>query len=117
MYIIIGALLIIIVFVLICKYYPMRSTENFGSYTGQFCLDCKNKDLNQCISCFNCGYFVDHYGNHGCIPGDHKGPYNREEAALWYYGDPWSRVLQSPIDKCYDGKKAHCNPKNSLVDL
>lgn len=116
MYIIIGALLIIIVFVLLTKYYP-KTTENFGSDTGQFCLDCKNKNLNQCVNCFNCGYFVDNYGNHGCIPGDHKGPYNREEALIWYYGDPWSRVLQSPIDKCYNGKKDNCRPKNSLVDL
>lgn len=75
-------------------YYFMNSNkEGFNDQTGQFCQTCRGKTLNQCLSCFNCGFCVDRWGNSGCIGGDHKGPYNFERCYKWYHTDPWAHAL------------------------
>lgn len=84
--------LIIVVVVAIFLYavFTGRIFEGFNDTQGKFCLDCHGKNFNSCLTCFNCGYAVDKNGQKGCIPGDHKGPYNKERLARWYYNDPWS---------------------------
>ena len=68
--------------------------EGYNNQTGRFCISCANKTINQCLECFNCGWCVDKWGNSGCIGGDHKGPYNFENCARWYYSDPWTYMMQ-----------------------
>jgi hypothetical protein len=83
-----------------------KNTEQFNDQTGKFCTTCQGKKFGQCTNCFNCGYCFDQWGNGGCIGGDHNGPFNQEKCALWYYGDPWSRMLQNNKNyKCSYGPK------------
>jgi hypothetical protein len=106
------ALCVIIVFVYIYKLYMnanIHATEGYNDQVGQFCRDCSGKTFNQCLSCFNCGWCVDKYGNSGCIGGDQNGPYNYESCAKWYHGDPWYAMNEKKnreISKCNNA-----NPK------
>jgi len=68
--------------------------EGFNEQNGQLCLTCDKKTLNQCTNCFNCGYCVDKWGNGRCIGGDLHGPFNNENCARWYHGDPYSVMIQ-----------------------
>lgn len=78
-----------------CMNITQRSEkEGFNEQTGKYCLTCKDKTLNQCTNCFNCGYCVDKWGNGMCVGGDLHGPYNNETCARWYHGDPFSVMLQ-----------------------
>jgi hypothetical protein len=80
--------------------------EAFNDQTGKFCYDCDNKTINQCMQCFNCGFCVDKNGNGKCIPGDHTGPWNKEDCYQWHYGDPFSYMLQ--INK-RDNRRNKCD--------
>ena len=79
-YIIILLVAIIIIFIFTKKY----KTEHYNDQTGKFCLQCKHKNINECLRCFNCGWCVDENGNGACIPGDYKGPANYEKCKRWY---------------------------------
>lgn len=86
--------------------YSGQKKEHFNEQVGKFCTECHNKTFNQCLSCFNCGFGIDKFGNSACIGGDHNGPFNYEEVALWYYGDPWSRMqYNNQHYKCSYGPK------------
>lgn len=103
-------ILIIIIFALIVYYNNIPNTttiEKFNDQSGKLCYTCNGKTINQCQSCFNCGFCVDRWGNSQCLAGTVNGPYNNEDCALWYYGDPWSRMLQNNKSyKCSYGPKA-----------
>lgn len=87
----VGLLVIcLIIYYLYSPYY-----EGFNDKYGQFCLDCKDKTFNECLTCANCGFAVDKDGNSACIGGDVNGPYNFEDAARWYYNDPYSYMIQT----------------------
>lgn len=60
-----------------------NTLEGYNDQTGRFCITCAGKTFNQCLSCFNCGYCIDKYGNGQCVGGDHRGPYNMEECYNW----------------------------------
>lgn len=85
--------LLVISIVILLYIINQKDYELFNDQVGTLCLSCDKKTLNQCTQCFNCGYIVDQFGNGKCIGGDHNGPFNNEKYALWYYGDPWSRML------------------------
>ena len=68
--------------------------EHFNDKVGTLCLSCSDKTVNQCMDCFNCGFCEDQFGNSKCIAGDHKGPYNFEDCAKWYYNDPFSYMIK-----------------------
>ena len=68
--------------------------ERFNNTSGRFCPDCNGKNINQCLSCFSCGYCVDKYGNAKCVSGDHKGPHNLENCKYWYSGNEFSAMMK-----------------------
>ena len=71
----------------------VNKKEHFNEQVGKFCTECHDKSLNQCLSCFNCVFAIDKFGNSACIGGDVKsGPYNNEDVAYWYSGDPWTMM-------------------------
>jgi len=76
--------------------------ETFNDQNGQFCLECSNKNFNQCTNCFNCSWCSDKHGDGKCIPGDVNGSYNAEKCYSYYNGDPWNRMKQ-------DNQKQTCN--------
>jgi hypothetical protein len=81
---------LIFIFFLLCKLFndPVINSEHF--FQGTYCTDCNNKNYNQCMNCFNCGYCIDKQGKGICLPADNvSGPYNKEFCYLWYYGDPF----------------------------
>lgn len=81
-----------------------QKSESFNEHSGTFCGSCANKTPNQCAQCFNCGFCVDKWGNGQCIGGDADGGFNYEKCALWYHGDPWSRMKQNNANyKCSYG--------------
>jgi hypothetical protein len=91
-------MLSIITFIILCFItfnQTNKNKENFNEQTGRFCMDCMDKTFNQCTQCFNCSWCVDKWGNGNCIGGDINGPYNAEKCALYYNGDPWSRMVQN----------------------
>lgn len=93
----IGLLFIILIFcssLVISMNQMSPKKEGYNEQTGQFCLSCKDKTINQCLNCFNCGFCVDKWGNSRCVGGDHKGPYNFEKCAYWYHNDPYSVMMQ-----------------------
>ena len=88
--------IIFIILILLCFYIycNKKTNEYFNEQSGKFCPSCSNKTFNQCLSCFNCGFCVDKWGNSNCIGGDLNGGYNKEKCAFWYYIDPYSRMIQ-----------------------
>lgn len=96
MWLIIGFFVILIII-----FFFRSSLEHFNDTSGKFCNSCENKTLNQCTSCFNCGFCVDEWGNSGCIGGDRNGPFNKEKCKRWYYVDPFSYMIRnSPPYPC-----------------
>ena len=70
-----------------------RVVEGYNDQTGRFCMSCRNRNRNCCLSCFNCGWCEDQWGNGKCIGGDNNsGPYNYERCAKWTHGDPFHMV-------------------------
>lgn len=91
-------IIIIILFVIYLLFWNKNTNvnaEHFNEESGRFCRTCSEKTPNQCLSCFNCGFCVDKWGNSKCIGGDVNGPYNFEECAFWYYIDPYSRMKEN----------------------
>jgi hypothetical protein len=81
------------------KFFKKNNIENYWSGTrgsGQFCYTCKNKNLNDCNQCFNCGVCYDQTGKPQCIGGDYvNGPYNKEKCMKWLPRDPFYRMMQN----------------------
>lgn len=94
-----GIILLLLLVLLIMWFSSPNIKENFSDYYGQYCNDCSNKTPNQCMTCANCGFCVDRYGNSKCVPGDYKGPYNYEDCYLWYTGDKWSNYKDCMCDE------------------
>lgn len=85
-------LLIVLGLFLLMNY---NQAEHFNESSGRFCSSCKEKTFNQCLDCFNCGWCVDKNGQGRCLGSDiSSGPYNNEECAQLYQGDPWLRMKQ-----------------------
>lgn len=100
-------LILLIVLVIYFLYQNQNQYEGYNDQTGKLCFTCGDKTFNQCQQCFNCGFCVDRWGNSKCLGGDETGPFNYEDCALWYYGDPWSRMMQNNKKyKCSYGPKA-----------
>lgn len=90
------------------------TVEGYNNQTGRFCTTCDSQTPNQCLGCFNCGFCVDKQGNARCMGGDHNGPYNNENCAAWYHGDPFSRMLQNNSNyRCSYGPKS----SNRLIGI
>lgn len=85
---------ILLLVLIIAVIFWYNGVEHFNEKTGQLCLDCEGKTFNECLTCNNCGFAVDKDGNSACIGGDVNGPYNYEDAARWYYNDPYSYMIQ-----------------------
>lgn len=97
-------LIIIVSYIVVTDTTPIKKIETFNEQNGQFCITCREKTLNQCMKCFNCGFCIDRKGNAACIGGDHRGPYNFERCAYWYHTDPYSRMIQQNVNyKCSYG--------------
>jgi len=87
--------------------------EGLNEQVGRFCYTCSNKNYNDCLSCFNCGYCFDEFGNRQCIGGDYRGPYNFEKCGIWKSGkskcniwksgDPYSYMIQDNLKNLFDG--------------
>ena len=86
-------LLVLVLALILLSANKQTMMEGFNEQTGRFCPTCRHKTPNQCMSCFNCGFCVDKFGNSKCIGGDIYGPYNYEKCAYWHYGDPYSRMM------------------------
>jgi hypothetical protein len=73
-----------------------NSQENYSQVTpqGKLCTSCMGKNINSCLDCFNCGYCVDDWGNGRCVPGDYKGPYNKESCKYYIQGDPYATMME-----------------------
>lgn len=102
-------LVIVIAFGLGILFYYLNTPgyEHYNDQTGRYCITCSDKNINQCLGCFNCGWCVDPWGNAGCIGGDVRGPYNNERCKYWYYGDPYARMLENNKNyKCEYGPMA-----------
>lgn len=73
-------------------------TETFNNQTGRLCTTCGDKNMNQCTSCFNCGYCVDKFGNGKCIGTDGQNGregLNNEKCDRMYTGDDWERMIEN----------------------
>ncbi len=91
-----------------------KKIEGYNDQTGRYCMTCAGKTLNQCLQCFNCGWCTDKHGNSGCIGGDHKGPWNFENCAKWYHGDPFSFMMQRNANyRCSYGPRS----SNRLIGI
>ncbi len=89
-------LLLSIVVVLFLKRYKVQDNkvEKYNDTSGQLCITCNGKNINQCLNCFNCGFCVDEYGNSQCIGGNYIGPFNKEKCVRWYHGDPYAYMIR-----------------------
>lgn len=84
---------LILVVLIIVFFSKKKNVENFDGKYGLVC-SCKNKTINQCVQCYNCGFCLDNKGSAQCIPGDVHGPYDSKKKCLvWYHNDPYSRQL------------------------
>jgi hypothetical protein len=100
-------ILLLILVIIYVYYYKTKNMEGFNEQTGTFCYTCQNKTPNQCLHCFNCGFCIDEFGNSKCVGGDQYGPFNYEKCAYWYYGDPYSKMIQNNDNyKCSYGPKS-----------
>ena len=92
---IVSALIIIIIlvvyFILLSKG-VMPIQEGFFSerFAEGACRDCnrigKNKGINECLSCNNCGWCIDPNGYGSCVLGNSEGPLFAECAQYMYNG-------------------------------
>lgn len=51
----------------------------------KWCPNCGEKDRVQCDECISCGYCITEKGSSGCVPGDLRGPFFREDCSEWKY--------------------------------
>ena len=61
-------------------------------YYKKYCPECGYKSRKRCGKCSNCGVCTTRRGQSSCIPGGPKGPYFRDDCAIWEYGqtvDPY----------------------------
>lgn len=88
--------LIILILILTVRINVDKNKEGFQNYgSGQFCPDCSGRTYNQCLSCFNCGFCVDIFGNSSCINSTvASGPLNKEKCARLYMADPWNDMRE-----------------------
>ena len=89
-------IIIIIIVALSLGWYMYNNNmmEGFYGDSGQFCITCSGKTINQALQCFNCGWCEDRFGNGKAIGGDLYGPFNLEDCATWTHGDPYSKMIQ-----------------------
>lgn len=89
---------VLVIVLIIClfmkRYNVLEYNEGFNQTSGQLCITCNGKNINQCLNCFNCGFCVDEYGNSQCIGGNYLGPFNNEKCVRWYHGDPYSYMIR-----------------------
>lgn len=71
--------------------------ENFPNY----CSACGYKSRSGCSKCVNCGFCITTTGFGECVPGDSKGPYFREDCAIWEYVSPYYWFSYYPIFPIY----------------
>ena len=94
----------LVVLVLIFVY--TKPAEHFNEQSGNLCLSCNDKNIAQCLECFNCVWIYDQFGQGKCVVGSQSGPYNNEENVRWYHRDPWSQMVKDNNHyKCSYGPK------------
>lgn len=85
-----------------------KVVEEFTNRQGHYCRTCNNKSMNNCLECYNCGFYKQKNQNYGrCVAGGVYGPegsdrYQRSLSGMWYHGDPYSRQLW--YEKCRRSK-------------
>lgn len=98
-------MLFITIFVIVVLSMPLScspglNTEGFyGGYYRKYCPSCGWRSRRSCANCINCGYCVTPSGYGECIPGDHNGPYFRDDCLHWSYGNlyyPYRWNLRRP---------------------
>ena len=87
--------------------------EQFNNYSGINCYSCENKNPNECLMCFNCGFGVDDNGNGRCLAGTKEGPANNESVSVWYHRDPYERNRERNDIEMY--KKRNCSTNRLLT--
>lgn len=87
--------------------------EQFNNYSGINCYSCENKNPNECLMCFNCGFGVDENGNGRCLAGTKEGPANNESVSVWYHRDPFERNRERNDIEMY--KKRNCSTNRLLT--
>jgi len=96
------ALLVIIALVIYIYYAKPYSTyntnptvEGYNDENGRFCLDCHDKNLSSCLSCFNCGWCQNADGTGKCIGATiAAGAANNERCGRLMMGDPWAAMIE-----------------------
>lgn len=115
MELLLGLLLICVIFFLINRSttfdkgdYRTEGFSHFNRTNGTYCYTCANKNYNECVSCFNCGWCVDKWGNGSCIGATVAGgPMNNERCELLYFTDPFPSVRQDNYNyRCSYGPQA-----------
>ena len=76
-------IIVLIISFLLIKFFNIKLIENFS-----YCENCGYKSRFKCNNCVNCGYCISVHGLGECVPGDQRGPYFREDCAVWEYQIP-----------------------------
>jgi len=96
-------IIIFLIILLICvvvykKYYSGVENFNFyNSYYKQFCPSCGWRNRRTCSKCINCAYCISAQGEGSCVPGDSRGPFFRNDCAIYEYGNTYSYYPNSAI--------------------
>lgn len=86
-----GKNILVILFVLVVVYHLLfknKLVEGYHYYRTTYCGRCGYNTRYRCSRCTNCGYCITGKGHGECVPGDHVGPYFRNDCASWEYGYP-----------------------------
>ena len=103
-------IILLIIFIVVCCtvfWYEKKEPFWFIPQGISICDDVTGLSRHQCKRCTNAGYCTLPNGEHQCVHGDSRGPYNGQYCQLYEYGDMANLSLIDPQEPLWVDMNGH----------